>query len=312
MERNLDTDLLRAFVTVWQTNSFTKASEKLYRTQAAVSLQIKRLEERIRRPIFLRERQGLRLTEDGELLLDYAQRILQLNDEAIVTLNNGQCSNTVRIGTPDDFAAVLLPTALSHFGEALPNVRTEVICGNSPALLQELEAGNLDLALVSAAPEDDGGKGELIRDERLFWVAAENGLWRSGAPLPLALFPTGCVCRNAALDALRNADRPWKIVLESNSISTILAAVSAGFAITVMEDCMVPRHSRRLGPDDGVPRLGNAHITLHRRADRLSKAANLLANFLTTCLRRAEYPQITAQPLSLRQELPEQIRTAST
>jgi DNA-binding transcriptional LysR family regulator len=311
MEGNLDTDLLRAFVTVWQTNSFTKASEKLYRTQAAVSLQIKRLEECIRRPIFLRERKGLRLTEDGELLLGYAQRILQLNDDAIVSLN-AQCSNTVRIGTSDDLAAVLLPTALSHLSEALPNVRTEVICGNSPVLLRELEAANLDLALVSVAPEDGGGTGELIRDERLFWVAAENGQWRSGAPLPLALFSTGCVCRKAALDALRNVGHPWKIVLESNSISTVLAAVSAGFAITVMEDCMVPRHSRRLTADDGVPRLDNAHIKLHKRTDGLSKAANLLANYLTTYLRRPEHPQIVTQPLSPHRDLPEQIGTIGT
>lgn len=311
MDTNLDTDLLRAFVTVWQTNSFTKASEKLYRTQAAVSLQIKRLEERIRKPIFLRERQGLRLTEDGELLLGYAQRILQMNDEAVIALN-GQRSNTVRIGAPDDFAAVLLPTALSRFGEALPNVCTEVFCGNSPGVLQELEAGNLDLALVSAAPENGDGTGELIREERLFWVAAENGMWRSSAPLPLALYPTECVCRNAALDALKIADRAWKVVLESNSMSTIVAAVSAGFAITVMEDCMVPRHSRRLTADDGVPRLGNAHITLHRRTNRLSTAANLLAHYLTTYMRGPEHPQITAQPLSLRRDLPEQIGTAGT
>lgn len=308
MQRNLDTDLLRAFVAVWEENSFTKASERLFRTQAAVSMQIKRLEEQICKPVFRRDHHGLTLTEDGKLLLTYAQKILKLNDEILMTLNdNIKHMDTIRLGTPDDFAAVLLPMVLSHFRETLPNVRVEIVCGNSPSLVEEVEAGNLDLALVSSHPEA-AAQGEIVRDERLFWVAAENSALQHCDPLPLALFPDGCVCRNMALRALKNANRPWKIVLASNSISTILAAVSAGLAVTVMEECIVPQNSQRLTESDGLPRLGNVHLTLHRRSDELSRGAAVLFDYLMTYLHQPEYGRIATRSLTLHIDGREQSR----
>lgn len=299
MLRNLDTDLLRAFVAVWEANSFTKASETLFRTQAAISMQIKRLEEQIGKSILHRDRRGLRLTNEGEYLLRYAQKILHLNDEIFANLENLEEPVTVRIGTPDDFAVVLLPNVLLHFGETLPQVKVEIVCANSPFLVQEVEAGNLDLALVSSLAESDGS-GEIIREEKLFWVTSEYSSLQDCNPLPLALFPNGCVCRNMALRALRNTNRSWQIVLASNSISTILAAVSAGLAITVMEECVVPEHSRRLTEADDLPKLGNVHITLHRRTDELSKGAEILAEYVRTCLRQPEYNRVATRPLSLR------------
>jgi DNA-binding transcriptional LysR family regulator len=269
-------------------------------------MQVKRLEEQIGKPIFLRERQGLTLTGEGSFLLTYARKILQLNDEVFANLESPVYTGTVRIGAPDDFATVLLPTVFFHFGEALPKVRVEVVCGNSPSLIQEVEAGNLDLALVSTLPESQG-EGEIIREERLFWVMAQDSLLQNCDPLPLALFPNGCVCRNMALRALRDTNRSCKIVLASNSISTILAAVSAGLAITVMEECIMPQNTRRLTEADGFPKLGNVHITLYRRADELSKGAEILADFLTTCLRQPGYALVAGNPLSLRANPREQL-----
>jgi DNA-binding transcriptional LysR family regulator len=209
----------------------------------------------------------------------------------LATLGGSEHNDVVRIGTSDGFSTVLLPIVLTQFAEVFSNARARVFCGDSAFLAHEVEAGHLDLALLSTSSEF-GGAGEYIRDEQLSWVAAAKNKLQESDPLPLALLPNGCACRNVALSVLKTAERPWKVVLESNSVSTILAAVSAGIAISAIEDCIVPRHFRRLTERDGLPRLGSTHTTLQRRSNALSRGANLFANCLTTYLKCPEYCQL--------------------
>jgi DNA-binding transcriptional LysR family regulator len=283
MLRNLDTDLLRSFLTVAEANSFTRASELLFRTQAAVSLQIKRLEEQLGKQIFIRGRRGLMLTREGELLIGYARRILRLNDEVFANIELPRLAGHVRIGAPDDYATILLPEVLVMFGKAFPEVQVEIACDTSDNSVREIANGNLDLALVIRRPGDK--QGEVIRTEPLCWVAALENSPHEIDPLPLALFPHGCLCRDMALRALEESKRAWRIAFASSTIAPIIAAVTSGLAVTVMEDCTVPPGTRRLGENEGFAPLGTVDIALYRAPNGKSNPAMALADHIRLCLK---------------------------
>lgn len=291
MLQHLDTDLLRAFVMVAETNSFTKASERLFRTQAAISMQIKRLEERIGKPIFVRSAHGPRLTNDGEVLMDYARRILHLNDEAFANLSVPRPEGLVRLGTPDDYAAILLPDVLLMFNKAFPDVQIEVACDNSVNLVREVREGALDLALVTRRPESRDG--ELIRREPLHWITSADNSPHTCDPLPLALFPNGCVCRDVALRTLKDVGRRWKVVFASSTIAAILAAVSAGVAVSVAEEAVIPAGARRLDDAEGFPSVGTVDIALHRARGRQRRPVAMLAEHIRRSLKR---PGVAPRP----------------
>src|SRR5262249_34974804 len=148
------------------------------------------------------------------------------------------------------------------FGKAYPEVQVEVACDTSDNLVREVANGNLDLALVTRRPGNKDG--ETIRTEPLCWVTAQENSPHEIEPLPLALFPNGCVCRDIALRSLEESNRAWKIAFASSTIAPILAAVTSGLAVTVMEDCAVPPATRRLGQEEGFPPLGTVDIALYR------------------------------------------------
>lgn len=278
MQQHLDTDLLRAFVMVAETNSFTKASERLFRTQAAISMQIKRLEERIGRPVFVRSAHGVQLTSDGELLMHYARGILDLNDAAFANLSVPRPEDVVRIGAADEYATTLLPNILLMFNKTFPQVQIEVACDQGVKLLREVRDGNLDLALVTRHPEEKDG--ELMRREPLHWITSADNSPHTSDPLPLALFPDGHVCRDIALRTLADTHRTWKVLFASGNIAAIRAAVSAGLAVAVAEESTVPAGARRLGTADGFPSLGPVDIVLHRAPGRQRRPAATLAEHI--------------------------------
>lgn len=292
MLRNLDTDLLRAFVTVAETNSFTKASERLFRTQAAISMQVKRLEDHIGKPIFVRSRRGLTLTSDGDFLMAYAQRILHLNDEVFANLSLPRLDGIVRIGAPDDYATILMPDVLLMFAKAFPEVQIDVSCDNTINLIREVHAGRLDLGLVTR--HADAAEGEFIREEPLHWITSTVKSPHNLDPLPLALFPNGCVCRDVALRTLKDTDRSWKIVFASSTIAAILAAVTAGLAVSVVEESVIPAGARELGEADGFPKLGKVEIALHCAPGGLPRPAAVFAEHIRLCLKDPP-PSSTAQ-----------------
>lgn len=309
MLRNLDTDLLRTFLTVAEANSFTKAGELLFRTQAAISQQIKRLEDQLGKSIFIRGRHGMALTREGELLIGYARRILRLNDEFFANFDLPHPGQRIRIGAPDDYATILLPDVLGTFRKAYPEAQIDVVCDNSNQLVREVANGNLDLALLTRLPGGDDG--EVMRAERLWWVVASEKSPHEQHPLPLAMFPNGCVCRDAALRALRESGREWHIAFTSSTIAPILATVAAGFAVTVMEECTIPPGTRRLGEEDGFPPLATVHIVLYRAPGAISNAAAVLAEHIGLCLRQVESARPPANPLLGRRASKRQAKSPS-
>lgn len=278
MLKHLDTDLLRAFVMVAETNSFTKASERLYRTQAAISMQIRRLEERIGKQLFVRSGHGASLTSEGALLIHYARRMLHLNDEAFANLSVPRPEDVVRIGVPDDYATTLVSDILLLFNKAFPEVQVEIVCDNRVDLVREARDGRLDLALVMRHPESKDG--ELVRNEPLRWVTSAENSPHSFDPLPLALSPSGCVCRDIALSALREIGRNCRVIFTSDTMSAILAAVSARVAVSVIEESLIPVGVRRLGEADGFPSLGTVDIVLYRAPGHQRRTAATLADHI--------------------------------
>lgn len=262
MPQDLEIDLLRTFVAVADHKNFTRAATALGRTQSAISMRLKRLEEIVTYRVFERTKNSVTITAEGETLLFYANRILQLNDEALCQLTKPEAEGLVRIGAPDDYATYLLPKALSSFSKTHPLVRLEVICDNGSDLLRLLKRGKLDLVLATHLPNNVSG--EIVRKEQLHWVASPGFFYEPSEPLPLVLFPQGCVCRDVALRALEDEGRTWRLAYSTRSIALIHTAVASGSGVTVMEASTIPGDLDILDGEAGFPALGDVVISLHR------------------------------------------------
>ncbi len=257
---NLDLDLLRAFVAVAETGSFTRAAGRLGRVQSAVSMQVKRLEETAGQRLFDRSRRRVALSPDGEVLLGYARRMLALNQAALSDLGQTAIEGGLRLGTADT-AAHFLPRILARFARSYPRVRLEVLCDRSWHLLDALDAGEIDLALVTQQGARSGGR--ILRREPLVWAAAAGQSVPDTEPLPLAVFAPGCAYRAAAMDALDAAGRAWRIAYSSTSLAGVQAAVLTGLAVGLLPQSTLLKGMIVLGEAEGLPPLPGYGITLH-------------------------------------------------
>ncbi len=270
----LDLTLLQAFSAVVDSGSFTRAAVYLCRTQSAVSMQLRKLEVLTGHQLLQRDNRKIRLTEEGEVLLGFARRMIRLNEEALAALDQPFAEGHVRLGMPDDYAQSFLPSVLTRFAHAYPRVQLEVIGALSGDLLDRVEAGDLDVALITRQPNRRRGK--IVRRERLVWAGSRQHMAHQEAPLPLALFPDGCVFREHALAALETAGTPWRVAYCSQSFAGGRLAVSGGLAVTVLAQSMVPPEWRTYGKEEGFPLLPEFEIALHRASGKLPHAAKLL------------------------------------
>jgi DNA-binding transcriptional LysR family regulator len=275
MAQSLDVDLLKTFIAISDGGSFTRAATEVHRTQSAVSMQMKRLEEAIGRPLFVREGRQSRLTADGEHLLDFARRIVKLNDEAVMTFTAPELSGLVRMGTPDDYADRFLPEILARFARTHPLIQVQVDCRPSGELMQRVGENALDLALVSCGSGVTAG--EIIRREPLVWVTSVRHCTHEDDPVPLALPQPGCAWRGTALEALDGAGRDYRLAFVSPNSTAISAAVMAGLAVSAFPESTLRPGMRVLGEADGYPLLGTFDIGLLRSSEDLSSAAHALA-----------------------------------
>lgn len=261
MQRDLEIDLLRSFVAVAAYRNFTQAAQIVGRSQSAISLQIKRLEEVVGKRLFERTRQSVTITHTGETLLVYANRILAANDAALSHFRRPEAEGLVRIGAPDDYATYLLPPILSAISRDHPRLRVEMTCDNTCDLLPMLDAGELDIVVATHAPTSVAG--QIARYEPLHWVASPDYVDDPGAPLSLVLFPTGCVCRDIALGALKQIDRSWHIACSTRSIGLIERALIEGSGVSVMEASTIPSGLRIVDGQAGFPPLTDVAISVH-------------------------------------------------
>lgn len=282
----MDPDLLRAFVTVAECEGFSAAGRILHRTQSAVSLQIKRLEDRMREPLFERTSRSVVLTPGGGRLLPYARQILKLQDEAKRVMLSQREGRLIRLGISEEQATAYLPTLLPLFAERFPHVRVEIICDISSNLVQRFQEGLLDVVLaVRHRPTQTG---QLLGRERMVWTIADYRDANDWDPLPLALNPEGCIFRAHAFAALGRENRQWDILYTSPSPTGINVAVQAGLALTVKTPRSLPPGCGIVADDKGLPDLGHVEIELHRSPGELSEEFEAFCQALTDIVRHAD------------------------
>jgi DNA-binding transcriptional LysR family regulator len=261
MTRDIDIALLRAFVTVVETGGVTNASRLLSRTQAAVSQQIKRLEDLFGEQLFQREHKRLTLSAAGERLLGSAQRLIALNDETWGHMTTPDFEGDVRLGVPHDIVANLIPSVLQKFNKARPRVRVVLVCKGSKLLLEDLAAGRIDLSLTTEIV--CGPTGETLMRDRLVWVGGrDTQAWREN-PLPLSLGSKHCKFRPEVLRALQTAQRDWRVVSDADSMEATYSTLKAGLAVAAMLRTSVPDYLEILGPLAGLPALPDYMINLY-------------------------------------------------
>jgi len=257
MAVNLPTELLRSFVAIVETGTMLQATERVFVTQSALSLQMRRLEDIVRQPLFHRHGRKLHITPAGELLLETARQMLALNDRVLGALQGQALSGTVRIGLNQDFAEAFLPGVLRDFVTAHPDVQMQVRIGGSQELLDALKAEQLDVVLCVRA----AGDAQAIKTGPIEWLGDAALLGRGD--LPLALLEPPCVFRAAALRVLEAAGRPYKITVETASLSGVRAAVQAGLAITCRNPLFIDPESMPVLRGTDLPALPGICFALH-------------------------------------------------
>jgi DNA-binding transcriptional LysR family regulator len=279
---SLDIRTLRAFVSVIKTGSITETARQLGRSQPAISLQMQRLEELTNKTLFYHEGRRQLLTDEGDLVLSYAKSILRLHDELLQRLASPDVEGNVVLGTPDLYAAFLLPAILNRFRKAFPKVQVELRCELSTPLVGLVRRGEIDLALVTRMDDFSGGK--IVGQEQLVWMVGEGSEAHHTDPVPLALLPPGNIFREHAIDQLERSGRNWRIACVSASAAGLQAAAFAGMAVTVLGRSALVPGMREIGPNDGLPQLPAVDLLLYRAAGRNLSAIDALYNYLESYL----------------------------
>lgn len=281
---DLQIDWLRAFVTVVDAGSLSAAAPLVHRSQSAVSMQIRKLEDAVGRPVLSRSPRRLELTPAGATLLGHARRLLEVHHEAVDALGGAQLSGRIRVGVPDDFASMYFTPVLRHFASQHGGVEIELCCEQSTALVPKVRSGEVDLALVS---QPRAGVGTLLFREPLVWVGApQHEVWRR-APLPVALYEPGSLARKHALAALAARRIAHRIVYKSASLAGQLAAVESGLAIAVLTQCSVPAGLQILQARHGLPPVEPVEVVLMRsKASERDAAVDAMRALIVRTLRR--------------------------
>jgi DNA-binding transcriptional LysR family regulator len=260
---NLEIDLLRSFAAVADTGSFTAAGELVARSQSAISVQIKRLEESLGRKVFERTSRSLALTPPGEVLLGYARRILELNDESVRRIAEPPVSGVIRLGITEYFVPTELPRILGRFAAAYPGVEIEARMGLSRDLRAQMGNGGLDAVIVRLPP---GERAKAIWSEPQVWVAQEGFEPEVGATVPLALLPSPCVLREFAVESMKRLRRPSKVTFTGSSMSSVQIAVTAGLGVSIFPRSSLLPGMRTLSRSRAYPDPGRLYVGLLRHA----------------------------------------------
>ncbi|HSK38709.1 MAG TPA: LysR family transcriptional regulator [Arenibaculum sp.] len=279
MLKGFDFDQLAALAAIADTGSFTRAAAYLGRTQPAISMQMKRLEAQVGRPLLERSGRACSLTEDGEKLLRYARRIIQLNNEALVSVGRNPDPAPIHLGIPDDYASSYLPTLLRDKAPETGRFDVMISCASSTDLVNGVNAGAIDLAIITCL--DEFGAAEVIREERMVWVASHR--FRRPKPtsrLFLALGHETCLWRKQAVRMLEQRGFSYTISYVTGSAVVASSLVLANLAVSVLPECAVQPGMRVLTPDEGFGDLSPSKIALIR-TEGASEAAKAFARTIS-------------------------------
>ncbi len=278
MTAPLDLDQLQSFCAIADCGSFTEAARRVNKTQSAVSMQIKRLEERIGHPLLSRDGRGVSLTQHGDALYASARRMLRINAEIIDHFSDGDLAGSIRFGVPDDYAVRLLPVILSSFQRTHPRIAVDVACMASEQLLEGMKAGRYDLIVFTQGT--DQNYGELFRTERMFWVASHGGRALATDPLALACGPQCCIWRSDAVEALNRVGKDYRIAYTSSNATAISSAVLSDLAVGFLPESAMQPGMKVVADDYNLPRLADAQIALMRGSHAYGGIYDALASHI--------------------------------
>lgn len=257
----LDLDVLRTFVAIAETGSFTAAANAVFRTPSAVSMQIKKLEEILGRSVFSRDARSVTLTNDGEMLIGYARRLIALNREAVSKFIIPDISGVVRLGSPDDYGERVLPHVLKRFAQTHPAIAVDVVIDQSGNLKRRMADGGLDITLFTVC-RSIPAEAEVLLTEPIVWGGAKGGCAHMREPLPLSIWEEGCAWRAAALEALGRAGREYRIAYMSAHTAGQRSAILSDLAVAPLPKSFIGEEIVALGPEEGLPLLPTYNLAM--------------------------------------------------
>src|SRR5215217_2298682 len=278
MTAPLDLDQLQSFCAIADCGSFTEAARRVNKTQSAVSMQIKRLEERLGQALLTRDGRSVSLTHHGEALYARARKMLRTNAEILDHFSDGDLAGSIRFGVPDDYAVRLLPVILSSFQRTHPKIAVDVACMASEHLLEGMRAGRYDLIVFTQGTEQNFG--ELFRTEKMFWVASHGGRALQSQPIAIACGPQYCIWRKDAMDALERSATEYRIAYTSSNATAISSAVLSDLAIGFLPESALQPGMRVVSEEVGLPNLADAQIALMRGSHAYGGIYDALANHI--------------------------------
>jgi DNA-binding transcriptional LysR family regulator len=286
MTAPLDLDQLQSFCAIADCGSFTEAARRVHKTQSAVSMQIKRLEERLGRALLSRDGRGVELTSHGQELYSRARRMLRTNAEILDLFSDDDLAGSIRFGVPDDYAVRLLPVILSSFQKTHPKIVVDVRCQPSEELLEGMRTGKYDLIVFTQGTDHEFG--ELFRTERMFWVTSHGGTAINMDPLPLACGAPNCCWSASARTALDRIGRDYRVAYTSNNATAIASAVLTDLAVGFLPESALQPGMKVIAEDKNLPRLPDAEIALMRSSQAYGGIYEALATHIITSMGNLE------------------------
>lgn len=262
----LDLDVLRTFVAIAETGSFTTAANAVFRTPSAVSMQIKKLEDILGRSVFSRDARSVSLTQDGEMLLGYARRLIAINREAVSKFIIPDIVGVVRLGSPDDFGERALPAVLRRFAQTHPSIAVDVVIDQSSNLRRRMDDRALDITLVCTSSTQAQGA-EILLTEPIVWAGVKGGCAHMREPLPVSVWEEGCAWRSKAIDALARDGRNFRVAYMSAHTAGQRAAILSDLAIAPLPKSFITEDMVELGAKDGLPLIGDYSLAMLVAAD---------------------------------------------
>lgn len=291
MYKDLQIDWLKCFVAVVDTGSFSAAALEINRSQSAVSMQVKKLEAALNCQLLLRDTRTQQLTYEGEKLLGYARRLLDLHNETQTAFHKPELTGHIRLGVPDSYAVKYLTPVLKHFAPYHGSVEIELICEQSMTLLRKVETGDLDLILISRGKEK---KGTFLFHEPMLWVGSQQFQAWNRDPLPLAVYESASPAKRSAIHSVAQQGRRYRIVYNSTSLAGQIAAVESGIAIAVLPQCSTPDHLKVLGIDEGLGPLEPMEVAVVRSdGSKGNEAVDTLHQLIVKTLRNSGQNEVS-------------------
>lgn len=261
----VDLDLMRTFVAIAETRSFSRAAQKVFRTPSAVSMQVKRLEDVLQRTVLVRDNRNVELTPDGEMLLGYCRRILSLSGEMMARFLTPNLAGTVRLGAPDDYGQRIMPDVLKRFAESHPNVRVDVTVEASESLIRRFERGELDVMIYTAQCDDPEPGAVVLLEEDLVWAGVRGGSAHMRDPLPVSMWEDSCPWCKRAMAVLDGEARAWRTAYKTSHTMAQRAAIEADLAVSPFPRSFMDDPLVALSETDGLPPLGSYQIRMQVR-----------------------------------------------